>query len=261
MTKNKRHLLMVHGLSGSARIWDAMVPQFEDTYTCVPVTLLENLRTKKAPPIELTDLGLRDYIEHLSTLTKRLTAENNGLRPIIIGHSFGGLLAQKLAERGLVSAAIFLAPAQPADCRVNKLSVYMALWSIVRIPQNQWIGRSYRLHGRSFRWGALHNVPEFKRRAITDELRYDSGKMIHELANTPPHIDETRIFVPTLTIGAGKDRVIPLQGVRRMAEKYRWAGCRGDFLEYPNNSHWIIDEDGTDVVVKDVKAWLAKRLG
>jgi len=32
----------------------------------------------------------------------------------------------------------------------------------------------------------------------------------------------------------------------------------GDFLEYPRNAHWILDEPGTDKVAADIAAWLAR---
>ncbi|HBF89689.1 MAG TPA: alpha/beta hydrolase, partial [Hyphomonas atlantica] len=62
----------------------------------------------------------------------------------------------------------------------------------------------------------------------------------------------------TLTIAAGADRATPAKGVRKVGEKYAKSPVAGDFLEYKDNAHWIVDEPGTDKVVADIVAWLER---
>ena len=86
---------------------------------------------------------------------------------------------------------------------------------------------------------------------------YDSGKVYGDIADGI-EIDETLFTIPTLTIAAGADRATPAKAVRKVGQKYAKSPVAGDFLEYPNNAHWIVDEPGTDKVVSDIVAWLAK---
>lgn len=71
-------------------------------------------------------------------------------------------------------------------------------------------------------------------------------------------IDAAKITVPTLTIAATKDRATLAKAVRKVAAKYAASPVPGDFLEYKQHAHWIIDEPGTDKVVADISAWLEK---
>ncbi|HQR88984.1 MAG TPA: alpha/beta hydrolase, partial [Caulobacter sp.] len=42
--------------------------------------------------------------------------------------------------------------------------------------------------------------------------------------------------------------------MRLVGQKYSAVG--GDYVEYPSNAHWLIDEPGTDVILDDVIGWL-----
>ena len=55
------------------------------------------------------------------------------------------------------------------------------------------------------------------------------------------------------------DRTVPVESVRATAAKYAKVG--GEFLEYPRNAHWIVDEPGTDKMVSDIDTWLGAKLG
>ena len=81
------------------------------------------------------------------------------------------------------------------------------------------------------------------------------------VGNTLPErsafVDETKITAPILTLGGAKDRAVPIGDVRLLAEKYSRIG--GDYLEYPNHAHWILDEPGTDQVIADIDTWLTSR--
>jgi len=103
----------------------------------------------------------------------------------------------------------------------------------------------------------LNKVPSRRHAEIYADALYDSGKVYGDIADGI-EIDETLFTIPTLTIAAGADRATPAKAVRKVGQKYAKSPVAGDFLEYPNNAHWIVDEPGTDKVVSDIVAWLAK---
>jgi hypothetical protein len=43
-----------------------------------------------------------------------------------------------------------------------------------------------------------------------------------------------------------------------VAAKYAASPVKGDFIEYPDHAHWIVDEPGADKVVADIARWLEK---
>src|SRR5712664_3451029 len=60
-----------------------------------------------AHPERIANVGIDDVVEHYAAIIRKLPA-----KPVVIGHSFGGLVAQKLLGIGLASAAVALDPAQ-----------------------------------------------------------------------------------------------------------------------------------------------------
>lgn len=247
-------LLMIHGVGCDGTAWDAMKPGFEAAgWTCEAMTLFPDRRVRENPPANLPELGINDYIEAAAAEARRLAARD-GSKPAVIGHSMGGLIAQVLAERGEVSKAVFLTPAQPKGAAVIGLPV---AWTFLNIILKQDRTKSYKVWKTGFNWGVLNKVPKARHDAIYETALYDSGKVYGDLTDGV-EIDETKVTIPTLTIAAGKDRATLPKGVRNVATKYARSPVPGDFMEYPDNAHWIVDEPGTDKVVADIAGWLGR---
>ena len=247
-------LLMIHGVGCDGSAWNAMKPMFESGgWTCEAMTLFPDQRVRENPPASLPQLGLSDYIDAAAAEARRLTARD-GAKPAVIGHSMGGLIAQVLAERGEVSKAVFLTPAQPKECAVIGLPV---AWTFLNIILQQNRKKSYKVWKTGFKWGVLNRVPEARHDAIYAEALYDSGKVYGELTDGIT-VDESNVMIPTLTIAGAKDRATLPKGVRKVAAKYAKSPVKGDFIEYPDHAHWIVDEPGTDMVVADIAAWLGR---
>lgn len=247
-----RNLLMIHGIGCGGEVWDRMKPGFEAAgWTCTSPTLFPEQRVRDNPPASLPDLGLDDYVEAMADEVRRLERED-GERPAVIGHSMGGLIAQCLVEKGLVSQAVFLTPAQPRDCSAVTLSVAYTFLNIL-IGRDR--SKAYKVWESGFRFGVLNKVPRRRHAEIYADALYDSGKVYGDIADGI-EIDETLFTVPTLTIAAGADRATPARAVRKVGEKYARSPVSGDFIEYQDNAHWIVDEPGTDKVVSDILSWL-----
>jgi len=247
-------LLMIHGVGCGGEVWDRMIPAFEaDGWTCEAPTLFPDRRVKENPPANLAELGIDDYVAAMEAKAREI-AKATGEMPAVIGHSMGGLIAQVLAEKGVVSQAVFLTPAQPKGCAVIGPSVAFTFLNIL-IRQDR--TKSYKVWRTGFDFGVTNCVPKRLREEIYSHALYDSGKVYGDLTDGI-EIDESKITIPTLTIAAGKDRATLATAVRKVAMKYSHAQVPGDFLEYPQNAHWIVDEPGTDKVAADIVAWLAR---
>lgn len=247
-------LLMIHGIGCDASAWEAMKPGFEAAgWTCEAITLFPEQRVREKPPASLPGLGLADFVDAATAEARRLAARD-GVKPAVIGHSMGGLIAQVLAERGEVSKAVFLTPAQPKDCAVIGPSV---AWTFLNIILQQNRKKSYKVWKTGFRWGVLNCVPPARHDAIYATALYDSGKVYGDITDGIS-IDEQKVMIPTLTIAGSKDRATIPQAVRKVGAKYARSPVKGEFVEYPGHAHWIVDEPGTDKVVADIAAWLGR---
>ncbi len=250
----RQSLLMIHGIGCDGHAWDRMKPLFEaGGWICEAPTLFPNLRVRQNPTRDLTRLSLDDYIDAMRDAARKITAAT-GTKPAVIGHSMGGLIAQKLCEAGEVSQAIFLTPAQPRECAVIGPSV---AWTFANVVLQRDRKKAYKVWKTGFKYGVLNAVDAARRDAIYAEALYDSGRVYGDISDGIL-VDESKINVPTLTIAATRDRATLASAVRKVGAKYARAPVPGEFVEYANHAHWIVDEPGTDQVVADCLAWLAR---
>jgi pimeloyl-ACP methyl ester carboxylesterase len=103
-------IFLIHGMWGGPWYWANYRSVLErQGYRCVAATLpCHDADPRAAPDPRLGTIGLLDYAAALEVELKQWRT-----KPILIGHSMGGLLAQILAARGLARAAVLLAPAAP----------------------------------------------------------------------------------------------------------------------------------------------------
>jgi alpha-beta hydrolase superfamily lysophospholipase len=252
-------ILMIHGVGSSADAFVKLAPAFRERGWQVETpTLRPDLRKHDAPGPDLHKVSLADYLADVTAIARKL-AKETGSKPVVLGHSMGGLLAQKLAEAGLASAAILVTPASPPDARAGRALAQAYTFANILFsgkPEN----RSHRIWRRGFSWGVLNRVPKARHADLWKGNLYDSGRVYADLAypdedpNRTCFVDETKINVPMLIIGSGRDRTTPVADVRKAYEKYGKAGA--DYVEYANHGHWIVDEPGTDRVIEDIAGWL-----
>ena len=67
---------------------------------------LETVAATREDPTGLNDIGISEICHHYAELIDGLDA-----KPLVIGHSFGGLIAQELLAHDLVRAAVAIDPA------------------------------------------------------------------------------------------------------------------------------------------------------
>lgn len=249
-----QHVLMIHGIGSDASVWTRMRAGFEaDGWVCHAPTLFPDRRTRATPPNSIADLSFDDYVNAMADEARRITTET-GEKPVVLGHSMGGLIAQVLAERSEVSRAIFLTPAQPKECAVIGLSVIYTFANILLSNNRK---KGHKIWRSGFSYGILNKVARRRHNEIYTTALYDSGQVYGELSDGI-EVDEQKITIPTLTIAASKDRATLARAVRKVGAKYARSPVAGDFVEYPDNAHWIVDEPGTDKVITDMLDWLSR---
>src|SRR5437667_11920095 len=129
-------IVFVHGLWLLPSSWDRWVTVFQDAgYTALtpgwpddPVTVQE----ANANPQVFAHKTVGQVADHFDTIIRGLKK-----KPAIIGHSFGGLLVQILAGRGLASATVAIDPAPFRGVLPLPLSALKSAWPVLSNPANR----------------------------------------------------------------------------------------------------------------------------
>ncbi|MET0285170.1 MAG: alpha/beta fold hydrolase, partial [Polyangiales bacterium] len=99
-------VVFIHGMWSQRGVWDRWLPAFaERGYVCDAVTLPAH--HAGAHDAELAGVGFEDCVDAAARACARFA------HPILIGHSMGGLIAQKLATRLTPRAVVLLNSAAP----------------------------------------------------------------------------------------------------------------------------------------------------
>lgn len=249
---DKGHIVLIHGLGCGGDVWTPMKTAFEvENWRGSAPTLLEDARPLASPKKRVPAIGLSDYVADAQAHCEAIT-RNTGQKPIVIGHSMGGLIAQALACEGTCSRAVFITSAPPAAI-VNRSPWALFLFANVLIS-----GKRNR-HHKAWRIGVdtvlLNRVPRRDRSNIYSRMRYEPGQIYVDMIQGLP-LEKADLAVPALAVSAGYDRIVPPKIVGRIADHHHGPRHSCDLLHYPAHGHWIIDEPGNHVFVSDVAAWL-----
>jgi len=246
-------IFMIHGMWGGPWYWENYKNFFEkEGYRCVTTTLrFHDMDPKDAPNPQLGITSLLDYAEDLEQEIQQL-----GVKPIVMGHSMGGLLAQILGSRGLAKALVLLMPASPAGIMALRPSVIKSFWSV----QTKWGFWKKPMH-QTFNeavYSMLHLLPPDEQKEAYDKFVYESGQAAYEIGywlfdtRRASKVDESKVTCPVLVIAGAEDRITPASVVRQVAKKYETVST---YKEFKNHAHWVVTEPGWQEIAEYVASW------
>jgi non-heme chloroperoxidase len=158
-------VVFIHGLWLLPSSWDRWQTVFDDAgYTTLtpgwpddPQTVAE----AKAHPEVFAGKSIKEVADHFAAVIDRLDA-----KPAVIGHSFGGLLTQIIADRGLSAVSIAIDPAPFRGVLPLPISALRAASPVLSNPLNR--GRAIPLTYDQFRYAFANAVSEDEARELYD---------------------------------------------------------------------------------------------
>ncbi len=150
-------VVFVHGLWLLPSSWDRWRAVFEDAgYTTVAPGWPDDPETvadAKAHPEVFAGKSIKDVADHFEEVIRTLDT-----KPAVIGHSFGGLMAQILAGRGLSAASVAIDPAPFRGVLPLPISALRSSSPVLSNPRNK--GRAVPLTYEQFRYAFANAVSE-----------------------------------------------------------------------------------------------------
>lgn len=246
-------VFMIHGMASGQWAWDNYRSVLEAAgYTCIAVTLPHHNTDPSADADP--QLGTASLLDYAAVLEQQIRSLPE--KPIVIGHSMGGLIAQMLAARGLAQAAVLMTPAPPAGILALTPSVLKTFSPIIG-RWNFW-KQPFRFPQHIAQYAILNRLSATEQAAEYARFVPESGRAAFEIGywildrKHATRVNAKKVTCPILVIGATEDRITPASVVKQVAKKYPTATYR----QYDHHAHMIMQEDGWQSVAQDVLTWI-----
>jgi pimeloyl-ACP methyl ester carboxylesterase len=263
-TAAKPPIVLIHGMWMTPLSWEHWVSHYTDRghHVLAPAWpgLDQEPEELRRDPSPLRGMDVTEVVDHYDRVIRGLDRA-----PIVIGHSFGGLFAQLLLDRGLGAAGVALDTAAPKGVLKLPYSTLRSAWPALGNPAN--IKKETPLSPKQFHWcftNALSREESdavYRRYYIPGSARpfFQAG-----FANFNPKA-KTRVDYnnpsrpPLLLVTGAVDRICPPSVNRANFKQQRKAPSVTEHKEYPGRSHFP-GQDGWEEVADDVLNWATDQL-
>jgi non-heme chloroperoxidase len=256
-------VVFVHGLWLHATSWGPWVDLFKEAgYTPVapgwPGTA-DSVEETRRQPERVAGKGIEDVVQHYAGIIGGLPA-----KPVVIGHSFGGLIVQRLLGQDLAAAGVAIDPAPVKGVLYLPPSALRVASIALRKPANR--DKAVSLTAEQFRYGFGNALPAAESAELFERWTVPSpGKPLFEdaLANftprSPAKVDtRNKTRGPLLLIAGGKDHTVPPPVVTATRRLYHKSPAITDFREFADRGHSLTIDHGWNEIAQEALDWLKR---
>ncbi len=256
-------VVFVHGLWLLPSSWERWAAAFEEAGLTAltpgwpddPATVEE----ANANPDVFAHKTVGQVADHFDEIIQRLDK-----KPAVVGHSFGGLLAQILAGRGLATATVAIDPAPFRGVLPLPFSALKSASPVLHNPANR--NRAIPLSFEQFRYGFANAVGEDEAKELYDTYAVPaSGAPLFQAATanlnpwTEAKVDtENPARGPLLIINGEKDNTVPWAIANASYKRQQRNEGVTEIVEMPNRGHALVVDSGWREVADTALAFVKR---
>ena len=258
-------VVFVHGLWLHASSWGSWAELFRESgyeplmpgWPGIPDTVEEARKN----PQQVAGKGLDEIVAHYAQVIAGLDR-----RPVVVGHSFGGLIAQRLLGQDLATAAVAIDPAPIKGVIFLPPSALRVASVALRRPANR--NDVVSLTADQFRYGFGNAVSAQECGELYERWAIPTpGRPVFEaaMANLVPHspakVDTgNKTRGPLLITAGGRDHTVPAAISHATRRLYHKSPAVTDLREFPDRGHSLIIDHGWREVAQAALDWLKERV-
>ena len=256
-------VVFVHGLWMLASSWQPWRSLFEDNgYATVAPGWPDDPQTiaqARANPEVFAGKSIRQVTDHMAEVISALQHQ-----PAVIGHSFGGLITQQLAGRGLAAVSVPIDSAPFRGVLPLPLSALRSAFPVIGNPANY--RRAVTLTYEQFRFSFANAVSENEARRLYEAYPVaGSGIPLFQAATaninpfTEAKVDSKNPRRgPMLIITGEKDHIAPHAIASASYKKQKRNHAATDIHEIPDRGHSLVFDSGWQDVAEAALAFIKK---
>ena len=256
-------VVFVHGLWLLPSSWQRWAEAFEEAgYIALmpdwpddPATVAE----ANANPAVMANKTVGQVADHFSAVIAQLER-----KPAVIGHSFGGLLAQILAGRGLSAVTVAIDPAPFRGVLPLPFSALKAAWPVLGNPANR--SRAVPLSYEQFRYAFANAVSEDEAHQLyrTFAVPAAGAPLFQAAAANVNPWTEAQVDTlnhergPLLIVSGQKDHTVPWAIANASFKQQQGNSGLTEIVEMPNRGHSLVIDSGWREVADTALAFVRR---
>jgi non-heme chloroperoxidase len=256
-------VVFIHGLWLLPSSWDRWAAVFEEAgYTALTPGWPDDPETveeAKAHPEVFAHKTIRQVADHFADVIGQLKK-----KPAVIGHSFGGLLTQMLAGRGLSAASVAIDPAPFRGVLPLPFSALKSASPVIGNPANR--NRAIPLTYEQFRFAFANAVSEDEAKELYDTFAVPaSGVPLFQAASanlnpwTEAKVDSKNPDRgPLLIISGERDHTVPWSIANASYKRQKRNEGVTEITEMPNRGHALVIDSGWREVADKALAFVQR---
>ena len=262
----KPAIVLIHGLWLTPLSWEGWKQRFESKGHTVLAPAWPGLEGTVAEVRQNTSryerLGIKQITDHYDAIIRGLDAP-----PVIMGHSFGGLITQLLLDRGLGASAVAISPAQIKGVYILPLAQVKVVSVVLKNPANR--HQTQMLTPEEFHYGFTNTLTLEESKPIYDRLAVPGpGRVLFQaaFANFNPNAATKVDFhkddrAPLLVIGNSEDHTVPASVAREAAHRLAKSKAVVDYKEFMGRPHFTAGAPGWEEVADYALEWAMRHAG
>ncbi|SHL24052.1 Pimeloyl-ACP methyl ester carboxylesterase [Chitinophaga jiangningensis] len=208
----------------------------------------ETLRGRHPDPV-LAAVTIRELISYYAAIIHGLPET-----PIVIGHSFGGLLTQILLNRDLAAAGIAIHSVPPRGVIAWEPRFYLSNTAALGLFTD--ISKTYLMPFKSWRKVFTNGMPfEDQQESYYDHCIPESKRAIRGGLGPAAKVNFKKPHEPLLIVAGSNDHCIPWTLNRRNFRAYQHKGSVTDFIVKPRN-HYVLGLPTWEDDASEILEWI-----
>jgi pimeloyl-ACP methyl ester carboxylesterase len=259
-------IVLVHGLWLTPRSWEGWKERFESHGHRVLAPAWPRMQGEvediRRDPSPLNGLGVTEIADHYAGVVAGLDQP-----PIIMGHSFGGLVTELLLDRGLGAAGVAISPAPVKGVLRLPPAQLRSAFPVLGNPANR--KKTVELTPKQFHYAFTNTMNDEQAKAAYDRYQVPGpGRVLFQAAtaNFNPravtkvdfHKDDR---APLLVMGNAKDHTVPASVSKEAAHRLGKSKAVVDYKEFANRPHFTAGAPGWEDVADYALEWALRHTG
>jgi pimeloyl-ACP methyl ester carboxylesterase len=191
------------------------------------------LRNRK-PDSALADLTLEELTAYYEKIIRQQPE-----KPILIGHSLGGMLTQILLQKDIAAAGIAIHSAPPKGILLTKWSSLKSIWSPLSLFETS--KKTYMMSFKDWQYAFTNGMPEAEQRATYEKYATpESAKLIRGGLTDAAKVDFKKYHDPLLIVAGDKDHFFPPAINYKNFKKYKNQNAITEYKVFEGRNHNVL---------------------